>query len=258
MLANKDPKLLEKLINLELTEIKDYFDSNGLSINTKKTTFLHFCPKQTKKPTLTVKLGETQLIESSHTTFLGIILDNKLDFKYQYEKIYEKAKLGLNGLILTKNQLNQRAKTMIYNSLIHSHFMYGSLIWLNYLTNKQINSLKTIQKKALRIIHNKPYNSHTSKLFHTSKITKIEHLHEKESLILMFKYMNNKLPQDTQKLISTNIQTPNIETRSMTANQLKPKRRITKGVHDIIDAWNTNNTQHRCHHPHHPKHYQHW
>ena len=58
----------------------------------------------------------------------------------------------------------------------------------------------------------------------------------------MFKYMNNKLPQDTQKLISTNIQTPNIETRSMTANQLKPKRGITKGVHDIIDAWNNNNT----------------
>ena len=131
---------------------------------------------------------------------------------------------------------------MLYNLLIHSHFMYGSLIWLNYLTNKQINSLKTIQKKALRIIHNKPYNSHTSKLFHTSKITKIEHLHEKESLILMFKYMNNKLPQDTQKLISTNIQTPNIETRSMTANQLKPKRGITKGVLDIIDAWNNNNT----------------
>ena len=43
MLSSPIPKELEKSLNRELRDIKDYFDSNGLSINTEKTTYLQFC-----------------------------------------------------------------------------------------------------------------------------------------------------------------------------------------------------------------------
>ena len=49
MFFSANPKELEKSLNRELRDIKDYFDSNGLSINTEKTTYLQFCPKNKKK-----------------------------------------------------------------------------------------------------------------------------------------------------------------------------------------------------------------
>ena len=248
LVANSDLNLLEKQANTELQKIKDYFDSNGLSINISKTTYLYFNPKQKNRGTLKIKLGNEKLKESNQLTFLGINIDNKLAFKDHFEKVHEKAKKGLNGLILTKNKLNFRAKMNIYHSLIHSHFNYGALIWISNLTNKQIKALQTIQKKALRIIYNKRYNSHTADLFRRSKITKIENIFEKESLLLIYKFLNKSLPLETQQLIQDNLQnttdsryfTPSIETRSRTNLNLKPKRALRKGnmIFDIISNWN--------------------
>ena len=204
VLSNPNKKVLEKLVNRELGIIKDYFDSNGLSINISKTTFLHFCPKGEKKENLKIKLGNSELTEKEHLSFLGIEIDNKLTFKFHFKKVLEKVKKGLNGLILTKNQLNYRSKANIYHSLIHSHLSYGALIWLGNLNKKQIKELSTIQKKALRIIHNKKYNTHTDPLFIKSNITKVENIFEKESLLLIYKYNNNSIPTDTEKLIRSN------------------------------------------------------
>ena len=107
----------------------------------------------------------------SYTNLIKI--DNKLKFKEHFKKIFSKAKNGLNELIMTKNQLNTRAKLCIYHSLIHSHFSYCALAWLNNINKEQLNMLKTIQKKAVRIIHGKKYNSHTNQLFQKSNITKV-------------------------------------------------------------------------------------
>ena len=45
MLSNRNAKTLEEQVSKELIKIKDYFDSNGLAINTSKTTYLYLCPK---------------------------------------------------------------------------------------------------------------------------------------------------------------------------------------------------------------------
>ena len=94
-----------------------------------KTTYLYLCPKNQKREKLNIKLGEVELYESAQIKFLGIEIDNRLSFKGHFEKVYEKVKKGLNGLILTKNKLNLQSKLNIYHSLIHSHFNYGAIIW---------------------------------------------------------------------------------------------------------------------------------
>ena len=95
ILSHKNPRILEEVINTELALIKDYYDSNGLSINTSKTTFLHISKKR-EKPTINIKLGDSDLKESSQISFLGVIIDNKLTFKGHFEKVYNKKK-GLMG-----------------------------------------------------------------------------------------------------------------------------------------------------------------
>ena len=73
-------------------------------------------------------MGDVELNESAQITFLGIQIDNRLTFKGHFEKVYDKVKKGLNGLILTRNKLNLQAKLNIYHSLILSHFNYGVII----------------------------------------------------------------------------------------------------------------------------------
>ena len=93
LVANSDLDLLEIQTNTELLKIKDYFDSNGLSINISKTTHLHFNPKQKNRGSLKIKLGDEELKESNHLTFLGIKIDNKLTFKDHFENPLNKSRV---------------------------------------------------------------------------------------------------------------------------------------------------------------------
>ena len=171
---------------------------------------------------------------------MGVIIDNKLKFKEHFKKIFNKAKNGLNGLIMTKNQLNTRAKLCIYHSLIHSHFSYCALAWLNNINKEQLNMLKTLQKKAVRIIHGKKYNSHTNELFQKSNITKVENIFEKQSLILTFNYKQKKLPKKIIEMYDNSLFDNNIITRYLTNCELKPKNELKEGnmMREILNNWN--------------------
>ena len=240
ILSHPDPDILEEVVNNQLNIVKDYFDSNGLSISIPKTTYLYFCPKNRKRKKLSIRIGTNELKENEQIVFLGITIDNKLSFQGHFEKVYEKAKKGLNGLIIVRNRLNLNAKQTIYHSLLHSHFTYGALMWLSSLKMKQINALKSIQKKAIRAIHGLKYNAHTSSFFKQSKITKIENLFEKESILLTYKYLNSSLPIETIKLFDDSLQKGPIQTRSTSKSNLVTKRNLTKGnlMYDIIENWN--------------------
>ena len=50
-------------------------------------------------------------------------------------------------------------------------------------------------KKALRVVLGTKYNAHTSGLFQSNGITKVENIFERDSLLLTFKYQNKSLPQ---------------------------------------------------------------
>ena len=63
----------------------------------------------------------------------------------------------------------------------NSHSSYGAIIWINNLSKKQLNMLKPLQKKAIRIVHGTKYNSHTNELFQKSRITKVENIFNKQS-----------------------------------------------------------------------------
>ena len=167
-------------------------------------------------------------------------MDNKLNFSSHFQKVYEKIKKGLNGLSMVKNQLNLRAKLNVYHSLIHSHLEYCALIWISSITKKQLNMLKIAQKKALRIVFSAKYNAHTSSLFESSKITKVENIFEKESLLMTYKFQNKVLPNAIIDLYENSLHDKNILTRQQTSCVLRPKKDLKPGnlMYDIIDAWN--------------------
>ena len=246
ILSNENPSDLENIANRELEKIKDFFDANGLIINTSKTSFVHIKPNKIDKRNFNIKIGQENITQNNQIEFLGVIIDEDLNFNYHYNKVFKKVEKGLNALISVKNFLTYKAKLNIYHSLIHSHFSYCALSWMPNIKQQQLKKLILKQKKALRILFNVKYNSHTSLLFHLSQITKVEKIVEKESILLVHKYFKGDLPDAVTDLInSTKITGCN--TRSQTDKiiytSIKKDEKLTIGK--IIEFWNRTNMTNR-------------
>ena len=242
--CDENPVELNKRINNELKSVRDYFATNGLAISIAKTNFIHITPKSKAKlmgkdHQFKLYIGNEEINEVEEIEFLGIKIDNKLNFNSHFNKIHKKVKIALNGLIEVRDSLNFKNKMLIYNSLIHTHFTYCPLIWLNKIKPKQIKALLVLQKKAIRAVFSMKYNSHTSMLFKHAGVTKVTDIVTKESIKLISQMKGKSLPISIQKMLEENTTT----TRRLRSDgdniiRINPKLRNGDTIYEIFNAWN--------------------
>ena len=72
------------------------------------------------------------------------------------------------------------------------------------------------------------------------KITKVENIFEKESLIAAYKFQNKTLPTAIMGLFENSLYDNNIITRQQTSCILRPSRELNPGdlMYDILNFWN--------------------
>ena len=92
ILSDTDPKKLEENVNKELAKIKDFFDANDLSINVLKTSFIHIKTNKLDNIKFNIKLGNENINQEKHIEFLGVIIDENLNFEAHYNKVLKKQK----------------------------------------------------------------------------------------------------------------------------------------------------------------------
>ena len=84
--------------------------------------------------------------------------------------------MSLDGIFnRVKNLLPHTALKSLYYTLIHSHMTYGIHAWGNA---SSIAKLFVLQKRAIRIINNNKYRTHTEPLFKSENILKITDLYK--------------------------------------------------------------------------------
>jgi len=116
-----------------------------------------------------------------------------LTWKPHLSHINQKISRALFSLKQVKHFLpKQYMKTLCY-SLIHSHLSYGSLVWRN-VTQLALPQTILLQKRAIRLINNAKYNSHTDLLFRSSRIVKLAESVEYQAALLAFDLNTRKLP----------------------------------------------------------------
>jgi hypothetical protein len=142
--------------------------------------------------------------------FLGVYLDPKLNFKYHVSKMCKKIASSLYVINMTKNVLSSNALKSLYFALVHSHFIYGIHVW-SAAPQHVVNSLEKMQKKAIRMINNAPYNSHTEPLFKKCKILPLNLLVKYFKLLFMYDYTNDLLPLSFEKIWLSNAERRNPE-----------------------------------------------
>uniref|UniRef100_A0A672F466 Reverse transcriptase domain-containing protein n=1 Tax=Salarias fasciatus TaxID=181472 RepID=A0A672F466_SALFA len=121
----------------ELTYLNHWFRLNKLSINMEKPKYILFGNKKTKTEERMI-IDNNEIERLTETKFLGVILDEQLNWKPQIKNIKIKLAKSVGLLNKTKLFLNYKARYILYSSLVMPHLSYCVEIWGNtYPSNLQ-------------------------------------------------------------------------------------------------------------------------
>ena len=192
-----------------------------------------------------IKISRKRLYPSKSVKYLSIKIDENLNWK---QHIYDIAiKLNrANALLYTiRNFVNRHILRTIYSAIFDTHLNYGNLIWGQNLN--AVSRIVILQKKALRIMNFQSRDSHSSPLFKSNHILKLEDKILIENILFINKSLNNLLPP----IPSFCSDVHNYQTVSSTSDKIfKPsyrtdsfgKNSITIGA---INSWNKTQYQFR-------------
>lgn len=176
-------------INAELKKIQDWLALNKLSLNIKKTKFMLFHTPQRIIDTPRLELSNTSIAAVSEFNFLGLTIDQHLNWKSHISRISNKISRSLGMINRLKHFIPQQILRMLYNSLILPHLNYCLLCW-----GFSWNRIFKLQKKAMRIITCSKYNAHTTPIFKNLGLLKINDILNLHLFKFYYKYVNNNLP----------------------------------------------------------------
>ena len=135
----------------DLSILADWFAANKLSLNVNKTNFILFNPKPYRQNSRhddfqCIKLGNNDIKRVQVIKFLGIYIDQSLNWESHIAHISSKMSKGAYILKSCRRMLSSKNLRLLYFSLVHSHLLYGTVIWGN-ITKQLLRRLDVIQKK---------------------------------------------------------------------------------------------------------------
>ena len=101
--SNRSLNRLRTALNKDLAFLYDWLCANRLSLNEGKTEFIVFRPpKRSTNLRITLRLHHTKLYESVKIKYLGLILDNKLNWRAHITELSKKLSRGIGLLYKIK------------------------------------------------------------------------------------------------------------------------------------------------------------
>ena len=139
---------------------------------------------------LLIMLDDTEINQVEYFKYLGVYVDDCLNFEKHTEKLIDKISQRTGLLWGTRRCINKELAKYLYQSLIEPHYIYCQFIYDACSINMK-RKLQVSQNKALRAVLNVP-NDYPSEALHTE--TNIEWLgvmRAKASCLETFKLLHN-------------------------------------------------------------------
>ena len=191
---SKNPDDLIDLANAEIPKILRWLATNKLTLNVSKTHFVIFRnPGKSVTVTKTLYINGTPIKQEPYTKFLGVYLDEKLNWSKHIQEISTKIARGIGVLTRARRYLDQTIMKTLYYSFVYPYFHYNIEAWGNSY-KKYTEPLFRLQKRAVRVIAGAKRNSHSQPLFQELNILTLDKLHHLSVQMLMFKWYHNSLP----------------------------------------------------------------
>jgi hypothetical protein len=122
-----DPALtkFERNLNKNFRIIKEWFNSNLLSLNFNKTFYMQFVTKNKISNNINIEYDNKMLIHSNFVKFLDTTVDNTLSWKQHIDTIIPKLNKACFIIRRLKLYLSNYALKMVYYAFFHSVMSYG-------------------------------------------------------------------------------------------------------------------------------------
>ena len=176
---------LEKTVNQELRKLSQWLNINRLALNVGKTNFVIFRAKKKIYHNVTLIMNRKAIEQKDHVKYLGVLMDQHLNWKKQIANVTKKISRGVGILAKLRSYLDPKLLKNIYYCIVVSHLSYGVEAWGSACAT-ELEKLLTLQKKAVRILTgNRYFQIHgeeaaalprSEPLFKTLEILKFEDL----------------------------------------------------------------------------------
>ena len=130
LVSNSSIKTIQKQINLDLKALCKWLRANKISLNASKTELLLFRhPNKKIDFDLKIKINGKKIFPSTHVKYLGIYIDNHLNWKFHVNELSAKLSRANGMLSKIRHYVSHNTLTMIYHGIFSSILLYGSQIW---------------------------------------------------------------------------------------------------------------------------------
>ena len=187
--SSSSPKTLESRINKEMDKVLTWLNVNKLTINLDKTSYMIVTNKKINY-NFNINFGNQLISKCTQAKYLGVIIDEKLTWKYHTQTVKRKLASGCWALYKLRPFVNEATLRKVYFSLIYSILQYCISCW-GQTSKCYLEPLNALNRRALRIICNVPWNTHTTPLFHKLKILKLEDLYKLQISRIMHQINSN-------------------------------------------------------------------
>lgn len=147
-------------INNTIKDIIHWLQMNNLLINLDKSNYIQF--HKSKHSQYNFQLNIDRIKEVSNTKFLGVILDQDLNWKLHLDNLCNRVNRFAYALNKIKTVTNKKTAVISYRAYVESILRYGIVMWGN---STDIKRVFVAQKKCIRAICGVPTDESCKPLF---------------------------------------------------------------------------------------------
>ena len=181
-------------INQEIKIIYSRVKANKLSLNIDKTNFMLFTPKRFSRVMDVLLIDGKRIMEVSETKFLGVIIDNKLNWKPHIRHVCTKVAKGIGIILKARKVFNHETLSTLYYTFVYPYLNYCIHVW-GRAYNTHLKDLWVLQNKKIRIINGIPPRTNVDHLYIQQNILSVNRLYYYNIWIFMYKFSNSMLPE---------------------------------------------------------------
>ena len=183
-----------------------------------------------------LKIGEHKLKKVDKVKFLGVIIDDKLNWESQIENIITKLTLSIVMIKRITKFIPKSEYMKIYDALFKSHISYCISSW-GSIPDYKLQKIFAIQKRGVRLLFGKEYSfdhagyyetcarvrtyeehttpknyclEHTKPIFNEYKVLNLSNIYVHQSFMELFKVLKNHTPVSIFNLFTLGTRDTNV------------------------------------------------
>lgn len=238
----KGPNLQRTVVNTneQLSRLHDWLCANRLSLNVSKSIFSLFTnTRPADSPE--IQIGGSRLSYSSCTKYLGMQIDDKVNFSQHIKSVCKIVRSRAGLLKRLSYSIPKKVLRNLYSAIIYPYITRDIETWGDS-SSTDLRRLRTLMDKCMKILSGT--NNINDNSYKSLKLLKFDDVFSYFCLVRFYKYYRLEYSEYFEERANSLVIQHTYRTRSAT-NQIlnQPRMRLSKTSHSFfknaIQKWNS-------------------